>query len=311
MRYYGEDGRALLSAGADRALRYTSVVRDSRGYELSQGSSSAKSLIFVMLTTTRSGSIAKRATHLGIAPSSLKLPVITSIAYSTSRSKDWDDVVTTHEGESRGRTWSVEGKRVGKFTIVADAPVQVRFIFVVRIDDVLIVSCQTTAVTACGNFGLVGTTSGQVVLYNMQSGMKRKVFKIPLAGLNDSKGKQVTGIATDALNRVVVVSTLKGGLHVSTFTGVSKTVTDFCEQFFDFQTMKLVYSISVPASITAILLQRDNGLVALTCDDLTVRIVDIETRRVVRELTGFRGRVLDLVSPFTLSTGQPADLRDE
>lgn len=260
VRYYGEDGRALLSAGADRALRYTSVVRDSRGYELSQGS------------------IAKRATHLGIAPSSLKLPVITSIAYSTSRSKDWDDVVTTHEGETRGRTWSVEGKRVGKFTIVADAPV------------------QTTAVTACGNFGLVGTTSGQVMLYNMQSGMKRKVFKIPLAGVNDSKGKQVTGIATDALNRVVVVSTLKGGLH-----------------FFDFQTMKHVYSISVPASITAILLQRDNGLVALTCDDLTVRIVDIETRRVVRELTGFRGRVLDLAfsadSRWVMTTSQDSIIR--
>ena len=39
MRYYGEDGKGLLSAGADRALRYTSVVRDSRGYELSQGPS--------------------------------------------------------------------------------------------------------------------------------------------------------------------------------------------------------------------------------------------------------------------------------
>ena len=66
--------------------------------------------------------------------------------------------------------------------------------------------------------------------------------------------------------------------------------------------MKHVYSISVPASITAILLQRDNGLVALTCDDLTVRIVDIETRRVVRELTGFRGRVLDLVSRVASSS---------
>lgn len=37
IRYYGEDGKSILSAGADRALRYTSVVRDSRGYELSQG----------------------------------------------------------------------------------------------------------------------------------------------------------------------------------------------------------------------------------------------------------------------------------
>lgn len=37
IRYYGDDGKSILSAGADRALRYTSVVRDSRGYELSQG----------------------------------------------------------------------------------------------------------------------------------------------------------------------------------------------------------------------------------------------------------------------------------
>lgn len=59
--------------------------------------------------------------------------------------------------------------------------------------------------------------------------------------------------------------------------------------------MKHVQSMAVPAAITAILLQRDNGLLAVTCDDLVVRIVDIETRRVVRELSGFRGAILDLV----------------
>lgn len=37
VRYYGDDGKAILTAGADHALRYTSIVRDSRGYELSQG----------------------------------------------------------------------------------------------------------------------------------------------------------------------------------------------------------------------------------------------------------------------------------
>lgn len=34
---------------------------------------------------------------------------------------------------------------------------------------------------------------------------------------------------------------------------------------------------------------------AATCDDLVVRLVDIETRRIVREFAGFRGRVLDVV----------------
>jgi hypothetical protein len=42
-------------------------------------------------------------------------------------------------------------------------------------------------------------------------------------------------------------------------------------------------------------LQRDSGLLAITCDDLVVRLLDIETRRTVREFGGFAGRILDLV----------------
>ncbi len=37
IRYYRDDGKQILTAGRDRALRYTSVVRDSRSHELSQG----------------------------------------------------------------------------------------------------------------------------------------------------------------------------------------------------------------------------------------------------------------------------------
>ena len=50
----------------------------------------------------------------------------------------------------------------------------------------------------------------------------------------------------------------------------------------------------------SITLHRDSGLLAVICDDLVVRIVDIETRRIVRELGGFRGRILDLVSSTTV-----------
>jgi len=51
--------------------------------------------------------------------------------------------------------------------------------------------------------------------------------------------------------------------------------------------------MELDSSITAIDLQRDSGLLSAICDDLVVRIIDIETRRVVRELRGFRGRILD------------------
>jgi U3 small nucleolar RNA-associated protein 21 len=62
-----------------------------------------------------------------VKPSSLKLPLITSLSYSTSRSKDWDDVVTVSQGEALGRSWSVAGKRVGNWTMGAEGAVKVCF----------------------------------------------------------------------------------------------------------------------------------------------------------------------------------------
>ena len=42
-------------------------------------------------------------------------------------------------------------------------------------------------------------------------------------------------------------------------------------------------------------LQRDSNLLAVVSDDFFVQIFDIETRRLVRELSGFSARVLDVV----------------
>lgn len=139
------------------------------------------------------------------------------MSFSTSRSKDWDDVVTTSEGESLGRTWSVESKRVGKWTLTGEGSMQVSYYNINRLLTTKVDALypQTSGVSACGNFGLVGSTNGQVTMYNMQSGMRRKTFTVPNNGISDIRGRHVTGIATDALNRVVIVSTLKGGIHVS------------------------------------------------------------------------------------------------
>jgi U3 small nucleolar RNA-associated protein 21 len=48
----------------------------------------------------------------------------------------------------------------------------------------------------------------------MQSGIRRKHFKVPNQGVTDVRGRHITGIGVDALNRTVVVSTLKGLIHV-------------------------------------------------------------------------------------------------
>jgi len=67
------------------------------------------------------------------------------------------------------------------------------------------------------------------------------------------------------------------------------------KQFFNFHNTNLENVVVLPSTASQILLQRDSNLLAIVCDDLVIRIVDIETHRVVRELTGFRGRILDIV----------------
>jgi len=86
IRYYGSNGKTILSAGRDKTLRAIRVVRDARSFELSQGS------------------LSKQASQLAVPVSSLRLLPITSMSHSTSRSKDWDDLLTCHEGASQGRT---------------------------------------------------------------------------------------------------------------------------------------------------------------------------------------------------------------
>ncbi|KAF9053907.1 Utp21-domain-containing protein [Hymenopellis radicata] len=267
IRYYGEDGKQLLTASRDRSLRCTSVVRDSRSFELSQGS------------------LAKKATTLSIPLTSLKFPTITSLSYSPARAKDWDDILTAHTDETIARSWTMLGKKVGKHKLVfASDSVKAKG----KEKERPLGSVKCVCVTACGNFGIAGSSTGSILMWNLQSGMKRKTFDVGACppevvgrfgatGKSGGKIRSITGLASDALNRTVIASTLDGTVN-----------------FFDFHTTELERTITVPSPITSLVLHRDNGLLALICDDMIVRIVDIETKRVVRELGGFRGRVLDI-----------------
>jgi U3 small nucleolar RNA-associated protein 21 len=86
---------------------------------------------------------------------------------------------------------------------------------------------QAVCVTACGNFGIAGSSTGGIYMWNMQSGIKRKTFNVgpcpsEAASRFQSSGTKkrercITGLATDSLNRVVIASTLDGTINVSAF----------------------------------------------------------------------------------------------
>jgi U3 small nucleolar RNA-associated protein 21 len=111
-----------LTASRDRSLRCTSVVRDSRSFELSQGWMHRLRDPCECADSCGAGSLAKKATSLSIPIASLKLPPVSALAFSSTRWKDWDDVLTAHADESFARTWSLLNKRKGNHNLnLADA----------------------------------------------------------------------------------------------------------------------------------------------------------------------------------------------
>jgi len=132
-------------------------------------------------------------------------------------------------------------------------------------------SATAACVSFCGNFGVVGTEKGNVEAFNMQSGIKRKRF---------AKGhtRSVTFVALDRLNKTLV-SAGSDGLVL----------------LWDFKTSTIKGQIDLGSAVTIGKMQ--NGLVALSCDDLSIRVLDCETPsgRVVRELWGHSNRITDFV----------------
>ncbi|KAI9612198.1 hypothetical protein H4Q26_008292 [Puccinia striiformis f. sp. tritici PST-130] len=279
IRYYGSNGKAILSARQDKTLRAISIVRDLRSFELSQGS------------------LTKRASQLAVPVLSLRLLPITSMSHSTSRSKDWDNLVTCHKGSAQGRTWSVQNKRIGKhsFSLIEKKSFQL---------DPQTEITKCVCVSACGNYGLLGTQgSRKIAMWNMQSGIKPREFI--LSG-SSGKGKQnsmllnmiiyelkfvslnpsvisrfeiltVIGIATDALNQLVIVATRSGHIH-----------------FYDFIATSFRPTVTLPSAANSILLQRNTGMLAINCSDHQIWILDTDTFKIIRQLRGFTKPILDM-----------------
>lgn len=220
-----------------------SVVRDSRSFEMSQGS------------------LARKAAQLALPMAALRLPPITSLAFATQRSKDWDDVLTSHSDSPDSYTWHVQDKKLGKHKLVMDDSV-----------------AKSVNVSVCGNYGFVGTDKGKINQFNMQSGIKRRVLSIQNK-YEDKDALVISGVVSDALNTSVVASTLDGFLY-----------------FFDFHNGALAHTMQLPSGVQQLILQRDNGIMAAICSDNVVRLVDIESRRIVREFKGFAKRISDIVS---------------
>ncbi|MCJ1420178.1 hypothetical protein MMC32_006535 [Xylographa parallela] len=307
-------GKWLLSAGRDQSLWGWSLRRDGQSTEISQGN--------IRKTAKKLGMLGK-GLDLDYRASleDLKAPEITCMACSLNRdggmgastgggpvwanvankkgnantsdepATGWESIVTGHKGDKFARTWFWGRKKAGRWAFETGDGTAVK----------------SVDITPCGTFALVGSAGGSIDMFNLQSGIHRQKFPSPLTpaqarkqkiqqanftatddititGLrrfNPGKGKHtrdVTGLVVDSLNQTVISCSLDGKI-----------------KFWDFLTGTLRHEIDwhPMTAITAVQHHRPSDLIALACDDLSIRVVDIETRKLVRELWGCVGQISD------------------
>ena len=306
------EGKWLMSASRDQSLWGWSLRRDGQSAELSQGS------------------VGKKGKQLGLLGKSLemessttlqelKAPEVTSIACSLNRdggmgaaagagsvwtntsskkgpadateinATGWESVVTAHRGDKYARTWFWGRKKAGRWAFESGDGTEV----------------TTVAITACGTFALVGSAGGSIAMFNLQSGIPRQKFPAPInpaqarklklsLANEDVEGEQegrkrfapgqgkhkkpVTGLMVDSLNRTVISCGLDGKI-----------------KFWDFISGSLREEIdwAPMTSIISSQYHRHSDLIAFNCDDLSIRLVDTETKKLVRELWGCLGQISD------------------
>ncbi|KAI5295878.1 hypothetical protein KEM52_006628 [Ascosphaera acerosa] len=292
-------GKWILSASKDRTLWGFSLRKDAQNTEFSQGNVKHK--------------LKKRAAMgpADAAGDELRVSEITCMAASLNRdggmgaaqkgavwsnpkvtnaealaATGWESVVTGHKGDHSARTWLWGSKKAGRWCLPTHDKTEVR----------------SVAVSPCGTFALVGSAGGSIDMYNLQSGIHRQSFPARvtpaqakklqmLRASNREQGRQeillgqgkhtaaVTGIMVDTLNTMVVSCGLDGKV-----------------KFWDFLTGKLRHEIdwSAQCSVTGLRFNTGSGdLLFLSCDDLAIRVIDLETKNMVRELWGCVGQIND------------------
>ncbi|PQE05504.1 WD domain-containing protein [Rutstroemia sp. NJR-2017a BBW] len=310
-------GKWLLSAGKDRSLWGWSLRRDGQSTELSQGNIRKKAKKMGILAHS------SLANEPSTTLEDLKAPEIVCLASSLNRDggmgahpgtgaiwqkgnaqkkatdatasgvTGWESVVTGHRNDKYARTWFWGRKKAGRWAFETGDGGNVR----------------SVAISPCGTFAVVGSELGGIDMFNLQSGQHRQRYPskltpaqarklkikqlqaaesgVEISSLSENKyqpglgrhKKAVTGVVVDSLNRNIISCSLDGKI-----------------KFWEFGTGNLVDEIDwfPMASITGMRYHAPNDLIAVSCDDLSIRIVDIETKKTIRELWGCQGGINDM-----------------
>ncbi|XP_030049327.1 WD repeat-containing protein 36 [Microcaecilia unicolor] len=246
IRYHGQNGQQILSAGQDGTLQSFSTVHEKYNKNLGRGSINKK-----------------KSKRKGLKYDTLKLPHITTFASETARQSDWDGIVACHQGYVSCTTWNYQKTSMGAHKLKPER---------LKKNKPLHIYATAVDITSCGNFAVIGLSTGDVDKYNIQSGIHRGHY-------GDGKAHEgaVRGVAVDGLNQLTVTAGSDGQM-----------------KFWKFKTFVLVHSLDLSSPPNVVFLQRDSAMLGIASDDFSISVVDIEIRKIVRKFSGHKGQINDM-----------------
>ncbi|KAG9293369.1 hypothetical protein G9A89_007615 [Geosiphon pyriformis] len=259
----GTDGlpRMLKSRSGHHAPPTTIRYCDNNGHFILSAARDKSLRAFSVVRDSQSvelsqGSLSKKSKNLELKHDDMKLPQIIHISYAGSKQLEWDNIISCHLNTYGARTWSFHKKAIGNHVFVP-------------LDGS---NAKVATISPCGNHGFIGSSNGYIDMFNMQSGQHKKSF-----GGTGKHSRSITGLACDPLNRYLISSSLDGTVKI-----------------WDIQTATLTNTIIIASPITNLQLKTDSNLLAIVSDDLCIRVIDVETYKIIREFWGHRNRITDI-----------------
>lgn len=171
------NGDLVATAGADRAVRVTHVFSDRASWEVSQGK------------LGRKGRAAQKGRE------ELKMPPAVALAASTTRNYQWASLVSIHTASAQLCGWRMDTRAIDfKLSGIHTAAHTAR----------------SVAMSDCGNFAVVGYSSGNVSVVSVQNRSIRQLFDPALGGADRAHEGSVECVQVACGNTTVVSAGLDG-----------------------------------------------------------------------------------------------------
>ncbi|VDN57379.1 unnamed protein product [Dracunculus medinensis] len=234
------EGTSVLSSSYDGTVRFFNIIRDTHRQKLGNAGVMSRA----------------KAKKLRRDVESIKLNAVVEMDFGVAREAAWDNVLCRHDQLPVVTTWSTRKQKLGSHRLLHKRFVRKGLFF----------DAYATAIkiSACGNFAIIGYSTGHIDCFNIQSGLYRKSFRLS-KGFGRAHRSAVNGLALDFLNKQMV-SGEKDGIV----------------RFWDFQSTDLMCEFRVPSPIVHFRMNECNSLLAVAVGVGAIGIIDVLCKRVVR-----------------------------